>query len=264
MVATGKNPKTVRNQLLLLQNVFSLAQELKLIEGCPVRKKHKPKFRRKKREAWSPDQLRSIIQAAPGEFKAFFFSAAFTGARLGELLGLQWKHVDFIKREFVIVQSLWRNEINDPKTEDSARTIRMGNVLTQVLQLHRQNSKFQKPNDFVFAKSDGAHLHPDVLRKDVLYPLLDRLQIPRTKRQSGFHAFRHSAGSVINQETGNLKLAQALLGHADFNTTADIYTHTSAASEREASEVLEKTIWGDLFVTLFASRTTGSKQGIVN
>jgi integrase len=67
---------------------------------------------------------------------------------------------------------------------------------------------------------------------------------------------------VINQETGNLKLAQALLGHADFNTTADIYT--SVASEREASEVLERTIWGDLFVTMFAPRTNGSKQGIVN
>jgi integrase len=102
-----------------------------------------------------------------------------------------------------------------------------------MLESHRTNSRFNKPDDFVFWKTDGSHLHPDVMRKDVLYPILDRLQIPREKRQSGFPAFRHSAGSVINQETGNIKLAQALLGHADFSTTADIYVHTSGESERK-------------------------------
>jgi integrase len=264
MMATGKHPKTVRNQLLLLQSVFSLAQEDKVVKGCPVQKKHKPKFRRRKREAWTPEQLRSIIQAAPTEYKALFFAAAFTGARLGELLGLQWKYINFDQRELRIVQSLWRQQINDPKTEDSSRTIRMGSVLTRVLELHRENSRFKAPNDFVFGKPDGSHLHPDVMRKDVLYPILDRLQIPREKRRSGFHAFRHSAGSVINQETGNLKLAQALLGHSDFNTTANIYVHTSTESEREASEVLEKTILGDLFVSLFVSRTIRNSQEIVN
>jgi integrase len=263
-ISTGKHPKTVRNRLLLLQSIFSLAMEYKLVDGCPVTKKHKPKFRRRKREAWTPDQLRSIIQAAPAELKAFFFAAAFTGARLGELLALQWKHVIADKRELRIVQSLWRQQINDPKTEDSVRTIKMGTVLSQMLELHRENSRFNAPNDFVFGKADGSHLHPDVLRKDVLYPILDRQQIPREKRQSGFHAFRHSAGSVVHQETGSIKLAQMLLGHADFNTTADIYVHTSKESERKASEVLEKTILGDLFATLFAGANKTSVTERVN
>jgi integrase len=83
-----------------------------------------------------------------------------------------------------------------------------------------------------------------VLRKDVLYPTLDRLRIPRTSRMSGFHAFRHSAGSIVNAQTGNLKLAQKLLGHSNLSTTADIYTHVYTESEREAALAVEQAIFG--------------------
>jgi len=98
--------------------------------------------------------------------------------------------------------------------------------------------------DFVFAKADGAPLQQDVVRRDVLYPVIDRLQLSRGQREAGFHAFRHAAASLINQQTGNLKLAQKLLGHADISTTADTYTHTFSTSERDASVALEKVVFG--------------------
>jgi integrase len=99
----------------------------------------------------------------------------------------------------------------------------------------------------VFCKRDGSPFDPDVLRKDVLYPILDRLGIPRKKGASGFHTFRHSAASIVNEQTGNLKLAQKFLGHSTIEMTADIYTHTSAEAEREAAIALERAIYGDLF-----------------
>jgi len=45
-----------------------------------------------------------------------------------------------------------------------------------------------------------------------------------------FHAFRHSVASILNACTGNLKLAQRLLGHSTVDMTADVYTHTSVGS----------------------------------
>jgi integrase len=71
------------------------------------------------------------------------------------------------------------------------------------------------------------------------------MRFTRFKRSVGFHAFRHAAASLIHQETGSLKLAQKLLGHADVSTTAGTYTHTSAKSERSASAALENVIFGD-------------------
>ena len=83
-----------------------------------------------------------------------------------------------------------------------------------------------------FCSKNGSPLNPDMLRKDVLYPILDRLGIPRTSGASGFHTFRHSAARILNERTGNLKLAQKLLGHSTLNMTANVYTHTSAEAER--------------------------------
>ena len=119
--------------------------------------------------------------------------------------------------------------------------------IPDALDSHRKNSVFAGPDDFVFCKEDGSPLNPDVLRKDVLYPILDRLNIPRPKVAAGFHAFRHSAASLINAGTGNLKLTQKFLGHSNVATTADIFTHTSEAMEREAAVVLERSIFGNLF-----------------
>ena len=73
---------------------------------------------------------------------------------------------------------------------------------------------------------------------------LDRLGIPRPARAAGFHTFRHSAVSIINAKTGNLKLAQKLLGHSNLSTTADIYTHTSIEAEREAAVAVEQAVFG--------------------
>jgi integrase len=60
------------------------------------------------------------------------------------------------------------------------------------------------------------------------YPTLDRLGITRNSRAAGFHTFRHSAATIVNLKTGNLKLVQKLLGHSNLSTTADVYTHTPA------------------------------------
>jgi integrase len=170
-----------------------------------------------------------------------------TGARLGELLGLQWKHIDFGAQSLEIRQALWEGELVAPKTEGSVRRIYFGPSLLSSLVVQKQNSNHSGQDDFVFCKDDGSPLNPDVLRRDVLYPTLDRLGIVRSRRAAGFHTFRHSAATIVNQKTGNLKLVQKLLGHSNLSTTADVYTHTSADADRSAALALEQAIFGDLF-----------------
>ncbi|MFL6438173.1 MAG: tyrosine recombinase XerC [Terriglobales bacterium] len=140
--------------------------------------------------------------------------------------------------------TLWDGQMVSPKTRGSVRTIVLGEILAHALESHLQPRTPGDGNRFVFGKADGTPLNPDVLRKDVLYPVLDRLQIPRTTRSSGFHCFRHSAGSFVNSVTGNMKLAQKLLGHSNFNTTADVYTHTSIEDAKLAAMALQKAVFG--------------------
>jgi len=254
---SGLSPKTVRNLIGLLQGIFSLAVDNDLVARSPVRDKHKPTVQRREKPVWTAEQIRAVVEAVPRPYRAFFLCAALTGARLGELLGLQGKHVDLDGRKLRIQQSLWQGQLVSPKTQGSVRTVPFGDVLAEALTEHRLNSQHTGPDDFVFCKADRSPLHPDVLRKDVLYPALDRLGISRDSRSAGFHTFRHSAASFINTQTGNLKLAQKLLGHSQLSTTADIYTHTSAEEERAAALALERAIYGNLFATV---PQTGNKN----
>jgi integrase len=148
---------------------------------------------------WTSTQLKSIIDSAPDKLRGLFQSAMLTGARIGELLGLQWKHINFKELKLEIRQALWDGQLVAPEAARSVRAIYFGSALELALAVHRQNSIYTKPDDFVLCKMDGSPLNPDVLRRDVLYPMLDRLGISRTSRSSGFHTFRHSAGSIVNQ-----------------------------------------------------------------
>lgn len=259
----GLSPKTTRNLLGILQGIFSLAVDNDLIAKSPVRNRHKPTVRRIEKPIWSPVQMREILENTPEKYRVLFQVLALTGARTGEVLGLQWKHVDLEKAQLRIEQSFWRGLLVAPKTRDSVRTLNISVVLVEALRRHRCVSEERISNDFVFCRRDGSPLHPDVLRKDVLYPVLDRLRIARPLGTSGFHAFRHSVGSLINAETGNLKLAQKLLGHSNINMTADVYTHTSQESEREAARAVERAIYGDLF-PICSSIGNGNKTVPVN
>jgi integrase len=243
----GSSPKTVRNLVGLLQSIFSLAVDNDLIPRSPVRNRHKPRVTRSEKPVWTPEQLKLIVDSVPQTHRNMFQCAMLTGARLGELLGLQWKRIDFDARTLEIRQSLWEGELVTPKTEGSVRLIYFGPSLLAALVAQKQNSNHNTPEDFVFCKEDGSPLNPDMLRRDVLYPTLDRLGIARTRRAAGFHTFRHSAATIVNQKTGNLKLVQKLLGHSNLSTTADVYTHTSADADRSAALALEQAIFGDLF-----------------
>jgi len=119
-------------------------------------------------------------------------------------------------------------------------------MLEVVLQDHMAPSRFKEPENYLFHKDDGSPVDPDVFRSDVLYPVLRQLGIPILPRASGFHMFRHTAASLINKETGNMKLPQAQLGQANVQITADVYTHVDEDQKRKAAEALERGILGEL------------------
>lgn len=251
----GYSPTTMRNIVVLLNGIFHLAADNDLIPRSPVRDRHRPVCHKTEKPAWTPVQVRRILETVPAEYRCAFTCVALTGLRLGELLALQWQDIELQTRTLRVVRSLWKNQLVTPKTKASVRSIPIGDVLAETLASHRALSAFTRPEDFVFCKPDGAPFHPDVLRKDVLYPALDRLNIPRPKGAAGFHAFRHSAATLVHAETGNLKLTQRFLGHTSVTTTADIYTHTSESMEREAAAALERSIFGNLFSIVLKTGT---------
>ena len=96
-----------------------------------------------------------------------------------------------------------------------------------------------------------AVIRPDVLRRRVLYPAMDKAGIERRiARFYGFHLFRHSAGSQMQQVTGVLKQTQSFLGHSSIGITSDVYVHLQPDSAVESVKKLEKSFFGELCSTV--------------
>ena len=157
-VESGLSGKTVRNLLLVLQGIMSLALDNDLIDRSPIRNRHKPTVDKHEKPIWSPAQLLNILSAAPTGLRAFFDCVALTGTRLGEVLALKWKHVDLERRILRIEHSLWRGQLLSPKTTASTRDIPLGSALNETLRNHRESSFHRGPDDFVFCKKDGSAL----------------------------------------------------------------------------------------------------------
>ena len=117
------HPKTVLNLLRLIQAIFSLAVDNDLIQRSPVRKKHRPAVPRSEKTAWTPEQVKAILNEIPLNYRPVFVCLALTGLRAGELLGLQWKHVSIETGELRVEQSLWNKQVVTPKTRSSRDSV---------------------------------------------------------------------------------------------------------------------------------------------
>ena len=131
-----------RNLYGLLNLVFKYAVDLELITKSPLRATlHKPARRpRPKKPALSFGEVRSILAQLPGEYELLFLTAAITGLRAGELLGLRWRDFDAAGRTLRIASNVWRMTLVTPKTEASVRTIHVPPPLSERLEAHRQAS----------------------------------------------------------------------------------------------------------------------------
>jgi integrase len=102
----------------------------------------------------------------------------------------------------------------------------------------------KRDEDFIFTRSDGRPHDPDLFREQVLYPALKAAGILIKKRQNGFHAFRHAAGSLLYEITHDLQMAKEFLRHTRISTTSDIYLHVGEAVRREATQALADLLIG--------------------
>jgi integrase len=59
------------------------------------------------------------------------------------------------------------------------------------------------------------------------------------------HMFRHTVAQAVLETTGNLKVAQELLGHAQVTTTADLYMHVDERVLVEAVSAVKSTFDGE-------------------
>jgi integrase len=177
-----------------------------------------------------PEQVRTLLAALPEPCCSMVLILSLTGLRIGELLALRWKHVDFMHGAIRVREAVSEGRFTTLKTRSSRRDVPISEpVRDALLALHSANAR---PEDLVFASRVGTPISPQNLGNRVLRPTCRTLGLPVV----GWHSFRHTHATLLAEVGESLKTAQAILGHSDLATTLNVYAHPIPESQRRAVE----------------------------
>src|SRR5262249_40140734 len=130
VAAAGLADATVRKIVTCLKAILKRARAKEWMHHNPVEDLRVEADKRNKRKIKAgvdfplQSEVAAIIGAATGLARPFILVATFAGLRASELRGLRWQDVDFAKATITISQRADRfNQIGNPKSEGSARTI---------------------------------------------------------------------------------------------------------------------------------------------
>jgi len=227
-------PKSVKNLILTLHMMWNSAKAWGYVTHNPFEGLVLPKLVRLPRFFFTVEEIRAILATASEPFKTFYWLAAETGLRAGELCGLRVEDLDLENCTVNIAQSVWRNRVQTPKTANAVRQLPISPQLGEHLRLFLRTWR-PNPLGLVFAARSGKPSAPCNIMRASLHPLLDSLGI----RRCGLHAFRHSNGSLMDRLNAPMKIRQERLGHAvGSEITMALYTHTVTEDHRRVADQL--------------------------
>lgn len=260
----GKAASTVRNGLSLLQQCLERARNSGYIPGNPcydLSVSWEKDGASKSQRYFTSDEQKIFLKAVETSwYKEMFYIMFYTGMRVGEVGGLKWENVDFVKKEIRIQFSLscdYENGVKKqflgkPKTPNSVRSIPFIGEVEQMLKSQKKKQAEIKRelkatgrwrsegelDNLVFTTTMGSPVTRYIAEREINKVISDinsREQIravmekrdPVVFEKASPHAIRHSFCSRCYEKGIDLKAAQQLMGHAHISTTSDIYTHMS-------------------------------------
>ena len=261
----------------ILNGSFKLAVKKNVIRSNPaerclgsVKKKiNPPKNTKHSLEENQQQELLRYIQNNNkySRYYPLFYLLAWTGCRIGEMLGLTWYDIDFVKETITIDHSLaytkidgrYQFVIGNTKTENGIREIPMlGDVKkillemreeagwSKVVTVNKPKITIQNPGAFLFVNSRN-HLTPPVTVEHLLKKIITEYnKEARTTIEATPHTFRHSfccwlCENVSGENTmDDIKYIQSIMGHKDASTTLNIYSELRKGNAAGKHEALKK------------------------
>ena len=224
----------------ILRTALNRAVKLRSIPYNPCAVLDKPKVIRKEVTPLEPEQCVELFAACQKHrLGDVMVLAAMTGLRKGELFALEWSAVNLAEGVLVVRKTLEELsgglKIKEPKTSAGRRVVALEQEAVNALKSRLQKAKDEgfEPDQvpLVFANLRGGYLRSSNFDRRVWYPIREAAGIPDT---FVFHDLRHTQASLLLAAGVDLKVIQKRLGHRDFATTANTYSHLLQNAQNDA------------------------------
>lgn len=226
------------------------ANPARLVDLPPPPRPHPVVWTAPREAAWRESGARPAVAVWTAAHTAAFLSAirdeplyacyqllAVSGLRRGEAAGLRWPDVDLASATLTVTRQL--QEIGGdlvalpPKSVASNRVIALDPWTVRVLRAHLDRQPPTRADGYVFARPSGRPYTPGHLTRRFI-KLVRREHLPPIR----LHDLRHGAATLALAAGADLKVIQAMLGHASIVLTADTYTSVLPDVARRSAEAV--------------------------
>lgn len=268
-VRNGRAAYNIRDVAGVLKKCLESAKNNRLIFINPAYEVMLPKVEKSIkgiRFLTREEQLKFLKYCENNWYYEMFYIMFFSGLRIGEVGGLSWDDVDFEDRSINIHHSL-SNIYNkgekilrlvSPKTPNSYRKIPFtADVEKMFLSQKNKHDKLKRElrnrwraaddlGNLVFVTTMGSPVTRYIADKETRKIVSDinmdesieatrENRMPKVFEKVTPHSIRHSFCSRCFEAGMHPKVVQALMGHSDYSTTMNIYTHVSESMLKEES-----------------------------
>ncbi len=252
---TGKPlaPKTIRHNLSLISDVFSYAVKVGVAADNPCSKVTLPKDTPKEKKIYTREEVErflTLLNSEPLKYRVFFNLLIYSGFRRGELLGLEWKDIDWDN----CVISVRRTSNYTPKkgiytdttkTKKSQRSMKFPKEVIDLLRTFKSEQYSEKErlgtkwqdHDRLFVKYDGRPMN-----NNTPYFWFNEFCKAHNFRFCDIHSLRHFYASALINEGVDAAAVSGALGHSVVSTTSNVYCHMLQEARAKVSEAVSNAL----------------------
>lgn len=248
---TGKPlaPKTIRHNLSLISDVFSYAIKMGVVAENPCSKVTIPKGEVKEKQIYTPAEVErflTLLNDEPLKYRTFFYLMIYSGFRRGEMLGLEWKDVDFenniisVRRtsNYTAKKGVYTDTT---KTKRSQRTLKFPQFIMDMLKEYKEEQDAEAlrlgdrwvETDRLYVKWDGRPM-----QNGTPYFWLGEFCEKHDLPFYGLHSFRHLFCSLLVNQGVDIVTVSGALGHSCVSTTSNIYCHMLQEAQAKVSDAV--------------------------
>ena len=218
----------------VLSTILSTAVRWKRIPANPAFGAKLPPLKAKrKQDVLTYDQARELMAQLPIRCGLAVSLALMTGARRGELFALRWRHFDPEAARIEIVEAVYDDVIDTPKTANSIRQVPIAPQLVQMLEAWRKKTQWSAPSDFILAGRLGVRGDQARMLRDHIKPAGEYVGAPNVT----WLTFRRTWNTWADEKGVSPKIRGAVVGNsAEINQK--MYTKVIPDSVRNAVQLV--------------------------
>ena len=223
------------------------------IDSNPCDFADRPKAEKYRGAYYNQSELTELFRAAKeSEIYIPVLLAAYYGLRRSEVLGIKWSNIDFENGTIRIAHKVVEQKVDGKyqtvghdkmKTESSNRMLPLMKKVALALRrlkLHQDEQRRLCGNSYVHEYDDYVCVNEigQLLRPNYVTAKFSELLKENGLKHIRYHDLRHSCASLLLANGVPMKEIQEWLGHSNYRTTADIYSHLDFSSKEHSAEII--------------------------